>query len=322
MDAYFAPAYIPGSVCNDFWLHAQGATEGTGENVIWVDIAEVPDSRVYSPEAWPPGVGWYIDYPLHVEVAMDPGDHPFTVRAGHVENGTEVVDSTLEVVLHVGAVPAGEVFGRIANAYSTPGEVDGKACTSFTISAEGTTYDAAGSTRTIWVDIYEVDGTRSESPEPWGPGQDWTYSADLHITSDVLEDIVLTVRVGHVDGAGNYVVDDLWKVVIRVLVEHTLTIVAAAGGTTDPPEGTYTYAYGESVTVKAIPDAGYRFVKWTYDAYESEANPIMLTMTQDYTLTPTFEKVLPPILPMLLVFGGLIGVMGLVYVVTKKRVPV
>jgi len=39
-------------------------------------------------------------------------------------------------------------------------------------------------------------------------------------------------------------------------------VVAALGGTTDPAPGTYTYNYAETITFKATPDSGYRFLYW------------------------------------------------------------
>jgi hypothetical protein len=44
--------------------------------------------------------------------------------------------------------------------------------------------------------------------------------------------------------------------------QRTLTIIAVAGGTTDPPPGNYTYGYMANVTVTAIPDPGYVFDSW------------------------------------------------------------
>jgi hypothetical protein len=68
----------------------------------------------------------------------------------------------------------------------------------------------------------------------------------------------------------------------------TLTINSAIGGTTDPPTGTYTYDEDEVATITATPNLYYNFDHWEYDGHTSANNPISLTMSENYTLTPVF----------------------------------
>jgi hypothetical protein len=74
--------------------------------------------------------------------------------------------------------------------------------------------------------------------------------------------------------------------------QRTLTITAAAAGTTDPPPGNYTYGYMANVTVTAIPDSGYVFDHWTsvYGDNFGSQNPWKLMMSWNFTIQPLFEN--------------------------------
>ena len=75
--------------------------------------------------------------------------------------------------------------------------------------------------------------------------------------------------------------------------EYNLTISSTDGGTvTDPGEGTFTRDAGTVVNLKAVPDAGYVFVRWTgnvstiADVYAKDTT---ITMNGNYTITANFE---------------------------------
>ncbi|HXX87974.1 MAG TPA: hypothetical protein VEH86_05965 [Candidatus Acidoferrum sp.] len=74
--------------------------------------------------------------------------------------------------------------------------------------------------------------------------------------------------------------------------QRTLTIDAAQGGTTDPPPGNYTYAYGQNVSIKAIPDTGYIFTQWIdpWGHFQGFQNPDVQIMNWNYTIQPVFEN--------------------------------
>ena len=74
-------------------------------------------------------------------------------------------------------------------------------------------------------------------------------------------------------------------------VEYTLTINTTIGGTTTPSPGSYKYPGSTSVTVTAIPDAGYEFGHWTLDGASRTENPITVVMDRNYTLTAYFKAV-------------------------------
>jgi uncharacterized repeat protein (TIGR02543 family) len=70
---------------------------------------------------------------------------------------------------------------------------------------------------------------------------------------------------------------------------YTLTLNAAHGSVTRDPEKS-SYAYGETVTLQAAPDPGYRFEQWSGDA-SGTGNPTTITMTADRTVAATFAAV-------------------------------
>lgn len=76
------------------------------------------------------------------------------------------------------------------------------------------------------------------------------------------------------------------------LVQHTLTISAEEGGTTQPAPGSHIYDFGTDVEVNAVPDKGYAFSQWSGDIPGSQAysNPVVITMDSDKSLTAEFKK--------------------------------
>jgi uncharacterized repeat protein (TIGR02543 family) len=69
-----------------------------------------------------------------------------------------------------------------------------------------------------------------------------------------------------------------------------LTILAAAGGTTNPSPGTYTYDPGTQVSITANPNSGYEFSDWSGDATGTE-NPITITMNLNKSITANFTAI-------------------------------
>jgi PKD repeat protein len=74
----------------------------------------------------------------------------------------------------------------------------------------------------------------------------------------------------------------------------TLTVQAAANGTTTPLPGTYSEAIGSVVPITAIPNAGYKLVDWLFDRvsqlpyWPSGTNPLPITMDANHTVQPVF----------------------------------
>jgi uncharacterized repeat protein (TIGR02543 family) len=73
-------------------------------------------------------------------------------------------------------------------------------------------------------------------------------------------------------------------------IKYTLTIASTAGGNVTPAVGKYKYAAGTVVDLNAIPDSGYRFVKWTAPGFGSStvAQNNWTMPAQDVTITAHF----------------------------------
>ncbi|MBA7691270.1 hypothetical protein ES703_99813 [subsurface metagenome] len=74
--------------------------------------------------------------------------------------------------------------------------------------------------------------------------------------------------------------------------QYTLSIVVGSGGTTNPSPRSYIHDTGTEVTIKAIPNSGYRFSNWSGDA-SGTSNPITVTMDSDKSVTGNFSVVRP-----------------------------
>lgn len=131
----------------------------------------------------------------------------------------------------------------------------------------------------VWDDGYPSGGnywsTYSDVDLFRGPNQDESGS-------DGIWDNPLVIDSNNVDRYP-FTQQDGWEV-----TTYLLTINSAMGGTTVPTAGSYTYGEDEVATVTATPDVGYYFDHWDYNGHTSTTNPIMITMNQDYTLTPVF----------------------------------
>jgi len=84
---------------------------------------------------------------------------------------------------------------------------------------------------------------------------------------------------------------------------YTLTIDSTTGGVvivnnvTIPGKSILTYDAGTVVSLNAIPDSGYQFVRWTGDVYTVDnvhASETIITVNSDYSIMADFE-VLPPV---------------------------
>jgi hypothetical protein len=71
--------------------------------------------------------------------------------------------------------------------------------------------------------------------------------------------------------------------------QEELIIVARPGGTTNPPPGTYKYDIEASVSIRAIPNSGYKFIGWSGDVSE-ETNPITITMDTSKEIIANFKN--------------------------------
>ncbi|MFX0205849.1 MAG: leucine-rich repeat domain-containing protein [Candidatus Hodarchaeota archaeon] len=80
------------------------------------------------------------------------------------------------------------------------------------------------------------------------------------------------------------------EVSATTLQYYVLIITSRPGGTTNPAPGTYAYDPAAGVSVKAIPDSGYKFSGWSGDA-SGTTNPITITMDSDKSITANFNRI-------------------------------
>jgi uncharacterized repeat protein (TIGR02543 family) len=70
---------------------------------------------------------------------------------------------------------------------------------------------------------------------------------------------------------------------------YTLTVAATNGSVTKNPDKA-SYSYGETVTLRAVPDTGYSFSGWSGDA-SGTSSTITITMNTNKSVTATFTSV-------------------------------
>lgn len=293
VDAFCAPRKTVGNIGDTFKIFVTGETLGTGSNVIWLDIEGVDGSRADSDAPWGPGLTWFFMWGLSFLEQPSPGEYNFKVRAGHVENGADVVDDTMLVPITVGDIG---VQSRITSIIS-PTSIDRSACTNFSVEPQGITYNSAGETAKIWVDIMWID-SRAES-EPFPPDTPWNVVYSLHVEQDLtVPELVLWIRTGHVEG-GVDIIDDIQPVFILVKgATMLLEVVVPTNGTTNPVPGNYYYEYNTlSDAFYAVADEGYEFDYWdvqNVSPYTSKENPIQVMMDYNYVLTAHFKQAAIP----------------------------
>jgi hypothetical protein len=77
---------------------------------------------------------------------------------------------------------------------------------------------------------------------------------------------------------------------------YQLVINSSTGGSTNPAAGAYVKNQGDQVAITAMPASGYNFDHWVMgDGSQSTDNPLILTMTQDYRVTPVFSAIPKPV---------------------------
>ena len=88
-------------------------------------------------------------------------------------------------------------------------------------------------------------------------------------------------------------VDSDKSIKANFILPCTLTIDAGDGGTTNPASGSHTYDTGTQVSVRALPEIGYKFSGWGGDALGT-TNPITITMDSDKSITASFSEITAP----------------------------
>ncbi|HUU06649.1 MAG TPA: hypothetical protein VMZ49_12325, partial [Patescibacteria group bacterium] len=124
-----------------------------------------------------------------------------------------------------------------------------------------------------------------------------TYTYDTGTVVNILATASASYRFGNwsgdASGSANpvHVVMDRNKNLTANFVRgYTLTIVAGAGGTTMPAPGTYTYDIGASVSIQALPFAGYELFAWSGNA-SGFVNPVTVVMNGNMIVQANFNRV-------------------------------
>ena len=71
--------------------------------------------------------------------------------------------------------------------------------------------------------------------------------------------------------------------------QHTLSLSASSGGTTDPQPGDYIYDHAERISLSASPDDGYNFVGWSGDILGIDGTQY-ITMDSDKSVKANFSE--------------------------------
>ena len=82
----------------------------------------------------------------------------------------------------------------------------------------------------------------------------------------------------------------MWSGEVQYLGDYRLSIEIEGGGSTDPGQGDHLIAAGETVTVNAIPDAGYRFDHWLLDGENITDDPISFVLDYNTQLKAVFAE--------------------------------
>jgi len=151
-----------------------------------------------------------------------------------------------------------------------------------------------------WVPLnIDFTGSATGGTEPytysWDFGDDGSSSAQnpSHTyTNAGTFNVILTVTDAQSSNASDSI-----TITASSISSYQLAVSAATGspapgtgGITDPSPGIYSYSYGNSVQVEAIPNESYRFSKWTGDVSDSEAynKEVNITMDKDKSISAFF----------------------------------
>jgi hypothetical protein len=102
----------------------------------------------------------------------------------------------------------------------------------------------------------------------------------------------------------------------------TIVIAVTGNGTTDLTPGSHEFHVGDTITIAAIPTAGYAFKQWTLNGTTYTDNPLNLPITESMagkTLTAEFSSPTPLTSSMLLPALGLLALVGIGYLATRKK---
>jgi len=151
-------------------------------------------------------------------------------------------------------------------------------------------YTVTAGTATAGADFVAADGTLTFASSE----TDKTFSVAILNDEEIEE--VETVQLTLLNSTGGVALGSQRTALLTIRSEdqaatsYFLNITPPLGGTVTPPSGAY--PTNSIQTVVAIPELNFEFVRWE-GSIVSDANPLVLTMTQDYNLTARFRLTQP-----------------------------
>jgi M6 family metalloprotease-like protein len=136
---------------------------------------------------------------------------------------------------------------------------------------------------------------------PFYPDDTPAGSALSLTASDDTENVIYRNTRGHQDNTDIHITDissaSSTMTFSVAKVSFTLELSTGAGGSTNPPPGSYTYDKGRLVSVEAVEDPYYSFTEWMGDVSLSNKNSriVRVTMDSNKTLTANFRKIYKPL---------------------------
>jgi hypothetical protein len=73
---------------------------------------------------------------------------------------------------------------------------------------------------------------------------------------------------------------------------RTITITASEGGTTDPAPGKHSFPEGDTVSLAALPQAGWRFAGWAGEVSATTGDRTEITIDKDKTIGVDFSPIM------------------------------
>jgi hypothetical protein len=177
--------------------------------------------------------------------------------------------------------------------YSVGGTVDPAPDTYYydegeTITLTATPQDGFRFSHWVIQGLYEEGHNRPPANYPENAYVDPDYVPDLPSTSEIAEDS-LTTSTNPLKIICGYGYTYMYQAVFVPVAgpspgDNTVVIVLdAAGGTTDPGPGTYTYLPDETVSLSATADDGFEFQYWIATGVEEGHDAVLLDSSLDIT---------------------------------------
>ncbi|MBN1368061.1 MAG: InlB B-repeat-containing protein [Dehalococcoidales bacterium] len=200
----------------------------------------------------------------------------------------------------------------------------GSASTTVTMDADKTV--VANFSRVVQILTININGSGSVTPA----NGEHSYGKGTAVNLNAVPDAGYrfdgwTGDVSDTSSASTTVTLDGDKTVIanfsRVINTKTLTIEVNGAGSVTPAAGEHRYNEGEVASITATPDTGYRFDSWTGNVSDTGSASTTVTISSDITVTAKFTRIniFTPLVIAGIVFGGLVVIGGISWLVIKRR---